>query len=462
MSFRRRLTYALFLFGAVFLIVPILVFYYQVEASMYQTLDDALRSVARAELASAIDSPDDEPHIHDSSSSLLISLDSGSRELAWILNQKGEVVAKTDDLEEREILQVRKQLPQPGSEGVFVTVEMQGRSYRLLVATLTHQGEDYLEVFGLSREPLLRRLDSLKKQASSMFLVALLVLVMAAHRLSVSLTEPLTNLVLELEALDPTSEAGLSLQNQPQDRELRVLYDSVNSVLERLDYMLESQKHFVSDTSHEIRAPLTNLRLALEVCLRRERSSEEYREVLGVCEQEVSRLIHLAERLLTLSRLDSNELAFSAKETDLVRLVNDARELVSERLELRRLNLRFESPSKLVVQCDPGAVRQIVDNLLENSLRYAPEGSTVSISLEARDREARFQIENGGSRLTPEQCGRVFERFFRGDPSRQRETGGAGLGLSIVKGLVKAHQGRVGVEPLQGDRIRFWFTLPRG
>ena len=461
MSFRGRLTYALFFFGAIFLIFPILVFYHQVKVSMSQTLDDALRSVARAELASAFDSPDEEPHIHESSSPLLLSLDSGLHELTWILSPQGKILAKTGDLAEQEILEIREQLPDPSKEGSFVTVSMQGSSYRLLVAKLTHRGEDYLEVFGLSREPLLERLDTLKKQAGTMFLAALILLVLAARRLSVRLTEPLTSLATELESLDPAAQQVLSLQTKPSDRELKVLYDSVNSVLERLDYMLEAQKHFVSDTSHEIRAPLTNLRLALEVCLRKDRSAEDYREVLEVCEQEVSRLVHLAERLLTLSRLDSNQLAFSIQDADLVGLVNDAKDLVGERLEQRKLAIKMTSPPELVLHCDPGAVRQIIDNLLENSLRYAPEGSTVEISIEAREREAVFSIENSGSQLTPEQCSRVFERFFRGDASRQRETGGAGLGLSIVKGLVGVHKGRVGVEQLDGDRIRFWFTLPR-
>ena len=461
MSFRGRLTYAFFFFGAIFLIFTILVFYHQVKASMSQTLDDALRSVARAELASAFDSPDEEPHIHESSSPLLLSLDSGLHELAWILNPQGKVVAKTGDLKEQEILALRDQLPNPSSEGSFVTVSMQGSSYRLLVAKLNHRGGDYLEVFGLSREPLLERLNSLKKQAGSMFLGALLLLLLAARRLSVRLTEPLTSLATELEGLDPAAQKALSLRTMPSDRELKVLYNSVNSVLKRLDYVLEAQKHFVSDTSHEIRAPLTNLRLALEVCLRKERSAQDYREVLEVCEQEVSRLVHLAERLLTLSRLDSDQLAFSIQDSDLVRLVNDAVELVGERLEQRKLAIRLTSPSEVVLQCDPGAVRQIVDNLLENSLRYAPEGSTVAICLESHQEEVVFSIENGGSQLSAEQVERVFERFFRGDESRQRETGGAGLGLSIVKGLVGAHKGKVGVERLDGDRIRFWFSLPR-
>ena len=179
-----------------------------------------------------------------------------------------------------------------------------------------------------------------------------------------------------------------------------------------------------------------------------------------VCEQEVSRLGFLAERLLTLSRLDSHQLDLSLQNVDLVKLVADAIELVSESMEQRALVIELNGPREIFVQCDPGAVRQIVDNLLDNAICYAPEGSAVHISLEVEEKLARFSIENGGSRMTPEQCSRVFERFFRGDASRQRETGGAGLGLSIVKGLVMAHKGQVGVDRLKDDRIRFWFVLP--
>ena len=461
MSFRRRLTNALIFFGAIFLIVPILVFYYQVKATMSQNLDDALKSVARAEMASTFDEPGEEPHIHESTSPLLLSLDSGLHELAWILAPDGEVLAKSSELQDEEILRLVEKLPQPSSEGSFVTLKINRVSYRLLVATQNHQKRDFLEVFGLSREPLLERLASLKRQAGTMFLVALVILVLAARRLSVRLTQPMTTLAAELENLDPESERSLRLENKPSDRELQILFTNVNSVLERLDYMLETQKHFVSDTSHEIRAPLTNLRLAIEVCLRKERSPEDYREVLVVCEQEVTRLVQMAERLLTLTRLESDQLALSVQQTDLTNLVEEAVHLVAERLEQRNLKIDLTCPPELDFQCDSGAIRQSVDNLLDNSLRYAPDGSTISLVLESNNGEACFSIENGASQLDEEQCSRVFERFFRGDASRQRETGGAGLGLAIVKGVVKAHKGKVGVERLENDRVQFWFSLPR-
>lgn len=460
MSFRSRLTNALIFFGAIFLIVPIVIFYHQVKASMSQTLDDALRSVARAEMASTFDEPGETPHIHESTSPLLLSLDSGLQELAWILDPNDMVLAKSSALRDKDILKLTEKLPVPSSEGSFVTVEIKGTSYRLLVATLTHEGKSFREVFGLSREPLLGRLASLKRQAGTMFLVALAILVFAARRLSVRLTKPLITLAAELDSLDPESERSLRLESKPTDRELQVLFTNVNSVLERLDYMLETQKHFVSDTSHEIRAPLTNLRLAIEVCLRKDRRAEDYREVLVVCEQEVTRLVQMAERLLTLTRLESDQLALTKQETDLSNLIEEAIHLVSERLEQRALKIDLTSLAEIELKCDRSAIRQAVDNLLDNSLRYAPTGSTISVALVSNNGEARFSIENGASQLTEEQCSRVFERFFRGDTSRQRETGGAGLGLSIVKGVVKAHSGRVGVERLEGDRVRFWFALP--
>lgn len=427
---------------------------------MAETLDDALRSVARAGLASAFDSSKNEPHVHESSTPLLLALDSGLQELSWVQNQKGEILDKSSRLENSDIEKVNLGIPDPGSEWVLKNVDLKGQPYRLLVANLSHQGEIYREVFALSRVPLLRRLDSLKRQAGSMFLIAFIVLVVAAPRLSFRLTVPLIKLADGLEKLDPETDNSLSLADESTDREFQVLYKSVNSVLNKLEETLVGQKRFVSDTSHEIRAPLTNLRLAIEVCLRKQRSAEDYREVLEVCQQEVARLGNLAERLLTLSRLDSEQLPFTIQRIDLVRLTEQALELVQERLGQKKLQIDFQSPDVILVQADPDALRQVVDNLLENSIRYAPSGSTISIELQKKTSELSFSIENLGCQLTENQCSKIFQRFYRGDESRHRETGGSGLGLSIVEGLVNIHRGHVGAELLEKDKFRLWFTLP--
>jgi two-component system, OmpR family, sensor kinase len=457
--FRQRLTIALVAFGAVFLLGPTLIFYFQVESTMFHNLDDALRSVARAEVASAFDEPGKAPHVHDSSPR---SLQSGLKEVSWILNPEGQVIAKSSNLELSEIDMVMKRFRavQGEDEDVLLTCQVKNASYRLLLTELEHTGLRYTEVLGLSREPLLVRLSSLRQQMGLIFIISILILLLASYYLSQRLTAPLSHLTQQLREVTFGPRSAPLPASGPLDREHQILYQSINSLIKRVNRLLESQKLFVSDASHEIRAPLTNLRVALEVCLRKERKAPEYREVLEVCEGEVVRLGELAERLLTLSRLDSDQLQLDFRDVDLAALIREATDMVQVRLTQLQLSLQTSFANTPRVECDPNAIRQVLDNLIDNALRYAPKQSVIKLELQDERESVRFVISNKGHQLTEEQATKVFERFYRGDASRQRGTGGAGLGLSIASGFIEAHGGTFGVE-IENLNIKFWFRLPK-
>jgi two-component system, OmpR family, sensor kinase len=462
LSFRKRLTAALVGFGAVFLLCPTLVFYLQVESTLFDNHDDALRSVARAELASAFDEPSEEPHVHDSPP---LSLPSGLQEVSWIINSQGQVVAKSGNISQSEIDRVMKSVTSRGSHDgeVLLTCDVNNASYRLLVTHLQHLDQRYTEVLGLSREPLLARLSSLRGEMTIIFLISLVLLFFTAFYLSRRLTAPLSLLTQQLKEMTFGSKPQLLSETEPLDPELRILYESTNGLLKRVDRLLESQKLFVSDASHEIRAPLTNLRVALEVCLRKEREAPEYREVLEVCKEEVVRLGKLAERLLTLSRLDSDQLHLDIRPVNLDELISEATALIQTRLSQLGLTLESNLQQPHPIHCDPSAIRQVVDNLLDNALRYAPRGSSIKVELLDETDWVKFTITNAGHQLSEEQASKVFERFYRGDASRQRSTGGAGLGLSIASGFVEAHGGTFGlvIDEPDPDTVRFWFRLPK-
>lgn len=458
-SFRRRLSLALVVFGTVFLVFPALVFYHQMKQALQSSLDEALRSVAKAELASALDDPGEPPHIHELEG--YPTLDSNLEQVAWIQSADGTFVARSQRLSEAAILDVMQGVPM--EEGIF-TQDIQGRSFRLLVTRLEHEGETYTEVLGLSRSTLLETLASVKQRMLVVFFIWLGLLIPSSYLLSSKLTAPLTRLSEQVEGLTPGEPVALELSSPSTDQELRVLYTALNRLLERLHRLLKAQKSFISDASHEIRAPLTNLQVALDVCLRKERDAEDYREVLEVCRKEVKRLSYLAERLLTLTRLDSQQHHLEKREVDLVHLVQESVRAVLPRAQELALEIEVETGDELWLRCDPQAVRQCLDNLLDNALRHAQARTSVELRLAEVADEVRLEVSNLGSRLDPEQRLRVFERFYRGDESRERKTGGAGLGLAIVSGFVEAHGGRVGVEQTEDgeNRITFWLTLPRG
>jgi signal transduction histidine kinase len=202
------------------------------------------------------------------------------------------------------------------------------------------------------------------------------------------------------------------------------------------------------------------MKVALEVSLRKQRPAEDYREVLEVCHNEVLRLGTLAERLLTLSRLDSEQYGLRMVPAEMSQIVNSALEAIRSRARECGLELSVGLQEAEVV-CDLEAIRQVVDNLIDNALRHAPSGGTIEIELTLSKDEAEFAVVNDRGNLNLDSEERLFDRFYRSDSSRDRKTGGAGLGLAIVAAFVKAHGGRCGARAVPADRVAFWFTLPR-
>ena len=434
------------------LLLPALVFYRQVETALSRQLDDALRSVAKAELASAIDDPDEPPHVHNSEG---VGLNSELEEIAWIVDSKGGLVMASDGIDPKEVDRFTRLSENQG----LSSQSFGGKSYRFLVTSLTHRGETYTEVLGLSREPLEQTLQTLRGEMIGIFLGALAALSLVSFYLSKRLTAPLSRLAGEVERLGPDSHE-LPSPEQATDREVELLYRNIDSLLKRLDRVLTSQRTFIADASHEIRAPLTNMKVALEVSLRKERQAEDYREVLEVCHKEVLRLGAMAERLLTLSRLDSEQYGLRMAPVNLLEIVNPALELIGSRAKECGLELtsRLEDAE---ARCDSAAIRQVIDNLLDNALRHAPPGDKVEVVLRKLEDGVEFVVKNSSPNLEPDAEQKLFDRFYRVDSSRNRETGGAGLGLAIVAAFVKAQGGQCGVRTMADGRVAFWFTLPR-
>ena len=168
------------------------------------------------------------------------------------------------------------------------------------------------------------------------------------------------------------------------------------------------------------------MKVALEVSLRKQREAEDYREVLEVCHNEVLRLGSLAERLLTLSRLDSEQYGLRMVPSEISEIVNSALEPIRSRAKECALELSVRL-QEAEVNCDPEAIRQVVDNLIDNALRHAPSGGTVEIELTLTQGEVEFAVVNDQGHLNLDSEARLFDRFYRSDSSRDRKTGGAGL-----------------------------------
>ena len=240
--------------------------------------------------------------------------------------------------------------------------------------------------------------------------------------------------------------------------EIRSLAESFNEMARQIGEQERMRREFVSNAAHELRTPLTTLQGYLEAL--RDGVLTADRATFVSLHEEVDRLVRLSRALDALAEGDTEARATEAiHEIDLREAIASAVELHSAALERRALHVDLDLPPTLRGRADPDHLDQVLANLLQNAVRYTPEGGRVSVAAERRSFDVLVSITNTGGGIPPEDLAHVFERFYRVDKSRDRSSGGAGIGLAIVKSLVELGGGRVGAESSPGQ-TRFWFSLP--
>lgn len=243
--------------------------------------------------------------------------------------------------------------------------------------------------------------------------------------------------------------------------ELTGLARVLNSVFARLQGAFERQTQFSADASHELRTPLAVIHTEVEYALTRPRSQEEYRAALETCLRAAKRMRPLVDSLLTLARADSGALALRPEKCDLAAIVRECAELVQPLAAEREVRVDLDLQAAELTG-DAFRLTQVVANLMTNAILYnRPQGS-VRVELRSDPREIVLTVSDTGTGIAPEHLTHVFDRFFRVDESRSRESGGAGLGLSICKSVVEAHHGSIEATSQLGVGATFTVRLPRG
>jgi heavy metal sensor kinase len=243
--------------------------------------------------------------------------------------------------------------------------------------------------------------------------------------------------------------------------ELGRLAQTINAMIARLERSFAEVRRFTADASHELRTPLTAIRAEAEEALGRPLSPSECKDLLGSILEECERLTRLTDQLLTLAREDAHA-APPAAPVDLAGLVDGVVETVRPLAEARGLRLGWRRGPPLVVAGDAGRLRQVFFNVLDNALKYTPAGGEVAVEAGRRGHEAVVAVRDSGVGIPPEHLPHVFDRFYRVDRARSRAEGGAGLGLSIARGIVAAHGGRIELASAPGLGTTCTVTLPGG
>jgi two-component system OmpR family sensor kinase len=248
---------------------------------------------------------------------------------------------------------------------------------------------------------------------------------------------------------------------------LNTMLGSVENAMASRNKTLEQMRRFVADASHELRTPLVSVRGYAELYrIGALKKKSDVAEAMGRIESEAIRMTGLVESLLTLARLDDGAKLQTTK-TDLVALAADVAKDYSVTDGHREVNLvdlegkPLDKDAKVFAKVDANSIRQVFTNLLNNAGRFSPVGEKIEIAFGSlRNDEIIFEVRDHGEGIPEQLRAKVFERFYRADNSRNRETGGSGLGLSIVSTIVEHHDGEILADETAGGGATFRVTLP--
>ena len=333
--------------------------------------------------------------------------------------------------------------------------DMKMETYRIIAssgrATLQGKTQDYVMLIGLSINFHLHYLEALKKNlfaiAAAISLLIVLVIRIAVRQGHLPLLKNITS-----ENLD----ARLEPSRVPVELEQLVI--SFNHMIGKIEDVFTRQANFSADIAHEIRTPITNLVTQTEIALSQNRSQKELEDVLYSSLEEYNRMTRMVSDMLFLAQADNNQLIPDRVMFDLSAEVMKVFDFFEAWAEERHVSLKFNGMPCLI-EGDPQMFRRAINNLLSNALRYTPEGKTVTVSIRKRDNDVELVTENPGTPIPQAHLPKLFDRFYRVDPSRQRKGEGSGIGLAIVKSIVTAHHGKVRVES-DAVSTRFILTVP--
>jgi heavy metal sensor kinase len=326
-------------------------------------------------------------------------------------------------------------------------------------AGTTPDGRAYLLQVGLPLQAMDEALSRYRDLLMWRVPIALVVAVAASWWLSKFALMPLARVAAAAQTIDVrTLERRLPVRGAGD--ELDRVVEAFNATLGRLEVAVGHMRQFSAAMAHELRTPLAALRGEIDLALRSPAASPVQREGFASQLEEIDRLTRLIDRILTLARAESGQIKLARAPVDLSELAGRLVEQLEPIAAAKSVDLRCEPAPAVVVEGDAGWLERLVLNLVDNAVKFTPEGGRVVVRVTGDRNVARIDVEDTGVGLSPEDLRRVFERFFRADASRSSSTEGAGLGLSLVQWIAEQHRGAISVKSRLGEGSTFTVTLP--
>jgi heavy metal sensor kinase len=374
-----------------------------------------------------------------------------------VCNAKGEWLYRSAVLESSQVpIRLPKQL---GTRPIYESLTVQGTPVRFATGRVTVNGHPYtIQVAA----PLNEFNQALERFRLVLWLSAPVLLIgagLGGYLISRRALKPVDQITTAAESISISNLSG-RLEVPGTSDELQRLSETLNRMLARLDVAVQRMSQLTGDASHELRAPVSLIRTTAELAIQSGRSNSEYHEDMVQILAEAERTTRLIDSLLLLAMADAGE---GGLQHDLIDISTSVREAVAQGRGFaveKRVNLTADLNSSPVVRGDGEALRRLFLILIDNAVKYTPEGGTVDLRQEAANGKAAISVTDSGIGIAESDLPHIFDRFWRADKVRSRGMGGAGLGLSIARWIVDKHQGSIEVQSQPGKGSTFTVRIP--
>ena len=236
----------------------------------------------------------------------------------------------------------------------------------------------------------------------------------------------------------------------------------VNQAMEQISDFFTFQETFSSNVTHELRSPLASLKGNLEVTLRKDRGTEEYKDILNLSLKEVDRIINLLNNLNLLASSKFKPLDLFRDSVDISRVIDELVRTYAPVLQAKKINFDVSKVFKATCICDEGLIRRTIENLIDNAVKYTPEGGSISLEVAKEAKKLLVTITNTCLPMNKNDIGHIFQPFFRGKNVVSRDSEGKGLGLYISRYIVRSHGGEITLNNTYGNLFSITISLPLG
>ncbi len=378
-------------------------------------------------------------------------------EMLQISDGRGQWLCQSQSMAELGIAAPKTALPV-----ALQTLKLKKTPFRVRTASMSIDGRVFVIQVAATLMPLFRAMESLSRLLIGSIPLLVLAASACGYWLSRRALAPVDHIIEASRAISHQNLSQRLLVPQSRD-ELQRLSETINEMIERLDHAFKRMVRFTADTSHELRSPVALIRTTAEVALLRPRNPDHYRGALAEVLKESERMTVLIEHLLELARADSNRSNSEVvlKITDLREIVHQAGKHIARSAFEKGVDFQLNLPDEEIgVPGESTMLRRLFLILLENAVKYTQAGGHVRMNVEMQGAHAVVSVQDSGIGIAEQELPLIFERFYRSDKARQRDSGGVGLGLSIASWIAEVHRTHIAVQSRVGVGSTFSVALP--